>query len=195
MHFVGADPDECAYFFEVRSQHACLGADPHQPGSMGPGGVFALILGIALVVYFAGGVFYQRTVAHERGWRQLPNHTLWYGIWEAIKVSRQACQNTRKVSMWTDNGRTLLLSGFHPAGGCSRGEVDTAECRGHRAGGGTAMTKTGLSTSSTRSGMTEIRFPFALHAYTWLRFQRFCVFIDVYRQAGAFLYGNTIHSR
>lgn len=87
VHFVGADPDECAYFFEVRSQHACAGAEPHQPGSVGPGGVFALILLIALVVYFAGGVFYQRTVAHARGWRQLPNHTLWYGIWETIKVS------------------------------------------------------------------------------------------------------------
>ena len=87
VHFVGTDPDECAYFFEARSLHACLSAEPHQPGSVGPGGVFALIFGIALVVYFAGGVFYQRTVEHARGWRQLPNHTLWHGIWESIKVS------------------------------------------------------------------------------------------------------------
>ncbi|MBE3043331.1 hypothetical protein IMZ48_12325 [Candidatus Bathyarchaeota archaeon] len=86
VHFVGTDPDECAYFFEARSQHACLSAEPHQPGSVGPGGVFALILGIALVVYFAGGIFYQRTVEHARGWRQLPNHTLWQGMWESIKV-------------------------------------------------------------------------------------------------------------
>ncbi|SPO01089.1 related to MRL1 Mannose 6-phosphate Receptor Like [Cephalotrichum gorgonifer] len=84
VNFVGTDPDECAYFFDVRSQHACLSAEPHQPGSVGPGGVFALLLSIALVVYFAGGVFYQRTVAHARGWRQLPNHTLWHGIWTAI---------------------------------------------------------------------------------------------------------------
>lgn len=87
VHFVGVDPDECAYFFEARSQHACLSAEPHQPGSVGPGGVFVLILGIALVVYFAGGIFYQRTVSHARGWRQLPNHTLWHGMWESVKVS------------------------------------------------------------------------------------------------------------
>lgn len=86
VHFVGADPDECAYFFEVRSQHACIAAEPHQPGTIGPGGVFGLIFGIALVVYFAGGIFYQRTVAHARGWRQLPNHNIWQGIWTFISV-------------------------------------------------------------------------------------------------------------
>lgn len=87
VHFVAASPDECAYFFEARSRHACAGAEPRQPGSVGPGGVFTLIFGIALVVYFAGGVVYQRTVENERGWRQLPNHTLWQGIWNFIKVS------------------------------------------------------------------------------------------------------------
>ncbi|KAK1756290.1 mannose-6-phosphate receptor binding domain-containing protein [Echria macrotheca] len=79
--FVGTDPDECAYFFEVRSQHACAGAEPHKPGSVGPGSVFAIIFFITVVVYVAGGVFYQRTVAHARGWRQLPNYSLWAGIW------------------------------------------------------------------------------------------------------------------
>jgi len=86
VHFVGSDPDECAYFFEVRSQHACIAAEPHHPGTIGPGGVFALIFGIALVVYFAGGIVYQRTVAHARGWRQLPNHNIWQGIWNFISV-------------------------------------------------------------------------------------------------------------
>lgn len=78
--------DECAYFFKIRSQHACAGAEPHKPGSVGPGGVFAIILGVALLVYFIGGVVYQRTVAHARGWRQLPNYLLWVGIWTFFRV-------------------------------------------------------------------------------------------------------------
>ncbi|KAJ0335526.1 hypothetical protein COL922a_009104 [Colletotrichum nupharicola] len=81
ISFVGSDPDDCAYFFEARSQHACARAEPHQPGSVGPGSVFAIIFVIAVLVYFGGGVFYQRTVAHARGWRQLPNYSLWAGIW------------------------------------------------------------------------------------------------------------------
>jgi cation-dependent mannose-6-phosphate receptor len=84
--FVGTDPDECAYFFEVRSQHACAGAEPHKPGSVGPGSVFAIIFFITVLVYVVGGIFYQRTVAHARGWRQLPNYSLWAGIWSFIQV-------------------------------------------------------------------------------------------------------------
>ncbi|KAK3334473.1 mannose-6-phosphate receptor binding domain-containing protein [Neurospora tetraspora] len=86
VSFVGTDPDECSYFFEVRSQHACAGAEPHKPGSVGPGGVFAIIFFIALAVYVIGGIFYQRTVVKQRGWRQLPNYTLWAGIWSFLKV-------------------------------------------------------------------------------------------------------------
>ncbi|KAK4099031.1 mannose 6-phosphate receptor domain-containing protein [Parathielavia hyrcaniae] len=82
--FVGTDPDACAYFFEVRSQHACAGAEPHKPGSVGPGSVFAIIFFITVLVYVVGGVFYQRTVAHARGWRQLPNYSLWSGIWSFV---------------------------------------------------------------------------------------------------------------
>ncbi|KAK4172517.1 mannose-6-phosphate receptor binding domain-containing protein [Triangularia setosa] len=82
--FVGTDPDECAYFFEVRSMHACSIAEPHKPGSVGPGSVFAIIFFIAVLVYVVGGIFYQRTVAHARGWRQLPNYSLWAGIWSFI---------------------------------------------------------------------------------------------------------------
>lgn len=84
--FLGTDPYECAYFFEVRSQHACASAEPHKPGSVGPGSVFAIIFFIAVLVYVVGGVFYQRTVAHARGWRQLPNYSLWAGIWSFVKV-------------------------------------------------------------------------------------------------------------
>ncbi|KAK3947410.1 mannose-6-phosphate receptor binding domain-containing protein [Pseudoneurospora amorphoporcata] len=85
VSFVGTDPDECSYFFEVRSQHACAGAEPHKPGSVGPGGVFAIIFFIALAVYVIGGITYQRTVVKQRGWRQLPNYTLWAGIWSFLK--------------------------------------------------------------------------------------------------------------
>ncbi|KAM0324402.1 hypothetical protein ACHAQA_008184 [Verticillium albo-atrum] len=84
VSFVSADPDDCAYFFEIRSAHACARAEPHQPGSVGPGSVFAIIFVIAVLVYFGGGVFYNRTVEHARGWRQLPNYTLWSGIWNFI---------------------------------------------------------------------------------------------------------------
>lgn len=86
ISFVGADPDECNYMFVVRSQHACAGVEPHKPGSVGPGGVFAIIIIITIMVYFAGGVFYQRNVANARGWRQLPNYTFWAGIWNFISV-------------------------------------------------------------------------------------------------------------
>jgi cation-dependent mannose-6-phosphate receptor len=87
VSFVGTDPDECAYFFEVRSSSACGGAaEPVQQG-LGPGGVFAIIALIAICVYFIGGVMYQRSVAHARGWRQLPNYSLWAGIGSFIQVS------------------------------------------------------------------------------------------------------------
>ncbi|KAI6382745.1 hypothetical protein MCOR25_000554 [Pyricularia grisea] len=84
VSYIGSTPDECAYFFDVRSSHACAGVEPHKPGSVGPGGVFAIIFFIAVGVYVGGGVFYQRTVAHARGWRQLPNYSLWAGIWNFI---------------------------------------------------------------------------------------------------------------
>ncbi|CAN8097103.1 unnamed protein product [Discula destructiva] len=84
ISFVGADPDECNYMFVVRSQHACAGVEPHKPGSVGPGGVFAIIMIITIIVYFLGGVFYQRNVANARGWRQLPNYTFWAGIWSFV---------------------------------------------------------------------------------------------------------------
>ncbi|KAI1333484.1 mannose 6-phosphate receptor domain-containing protein [Xylariaceae sp. FL0016] len=81
VSFIATDPDECNYVFKVKSRHACAGAEPHKPGSVGPGSVFAIILVIAVLVYLLGGIFYQRNVANARGWKQLPNYSLWAGIW------------------------------------------------------------------------------------------------------------------
>jgi cation-dependent mannose-6-phosphate receptor len=103
ISFVGTGPDECAYFFEARSQHACAIAEPHKPGSVGPGSVFAIIFFIAVLVYVIGGIFYQRTVANARGWRQLPNYSLWAGIWDFIKVR----QGVLPAVDWTVEARTL----------------------------------------------------------------------------------------
>jgi cation-dependent mannose-6-phosphate receptor len=86
--YAGVDPDECAYFFEILSPVACGGATPAKEG-LGPATVFAIIGAIAILVYFLGGVVYQRNVAHARGWRQLPNFSMWSGIWSFITVSRQ----------------------------------------------------------------------------------------------------------
>lgn len=83
-----AAPDHCSYIFEVRSRYACAGATPsHEKGTLGPGGVFAMILGIGVMAYLIGGIVYQRNVMHQRGWRQLPNYSLWSGIFSFVSVS------------------------------------------------------------------------------------------------------------
>ncbi|TVY18053.1 putative mannose 6-phosphate receptor-like protein [Lachnellula arida] len=84
LTFVGASPDECSYHFEVLSKNACIGSEPAKQG-VGPAAVFAIIGAIAILVYFLGGVFYQRNVAHARGWRQLPNYSMWAGIGSFVK--------------------------------------------------------------------------------------------------------------
>ncbi|KAI5917405.1 mannose-6-phosphate receptor binding domain-containing protein [Camillea tinctor] len=96
VSFIATDPEECSYVFKVKSQHACAGAEPHAPGSVGPGSVFAIILGIAILVYLLGGIFYQRTVANARGWKQLPNYSLWASVWSFICVSITCGEETKK---------------------------------------------------------------------------------------------------
>ena len=86
LSFIGSDPDECTFFFEARSMAACGGVSEAQQ-SLGPGGVFGVIALIAAAVYVLGGIAYQRTVMHQRGWRQLPNYTLWAGIFAFVSVS------------------------------------------------------------------------------------------------------------
>ncbi|KAF1923741.1 mannose 6-phosphate receptor domain-containing protein [Didymella exigua CBS 183.55] len=79
ISFVAA-VDDCTYFFEGRSRHAC-GIVHADAQTLSPGGVFGVIAFIAVGVYFVGGCVYQRTVMHQRGWRQLPNYAMWAGIW------------------------------------------------------------------------------------------------------------------
>ncbi|KAF2400216.1 mannose 6-phosphate receptor domain-containing protein [Trichodelitschia bisporula] len=82
--FIGASDDACTFFFEARSQAACAGIEA-SPQQLGPGGVFGVIAMIALLVYFIGGCVYQRAVMHQRGWRQLPNYSMWAGIGGFLK--------------------------------------------------------------------------------------------------------------
>ncbi|KAL2871140.1 putative vacuolar sorting receptor (Mrl1) [Aspergillus lucknowensis] len=83
--FVGT-MDHCTYFFDVRSSAAC-GGYGHDPAGQGlsPGGIFCIIVLIAIVVYLLGGCAYQRTVMHQRGWRQCPNYSIWAGIADFMK--------------------------------------------------------------------------------------------------------------
>jgi cation-dependent mannose-6-phosphate receptor len=84
ISFVAA-VDDCTYFFEGRSRHAC-GIVHADTQTLSPGGVFGVIAFIAVGVYFVGGCVYQRTVMHQRGWRQLPNYGMWAGIWRFFTV-------------------------------------------------------------------------------------------------------------
>ncbi|PGH17359.1 hypothetical protein AJ79_01243 [Helicocarpus griseus UAMH5409] len=77
VSFVGT-LDSCSYFFEVRSASACGGVARSDAG-LGPAGVFGVIALIAIAAYVLGGCAYQRTVMHQRGWRQCPNYSLWAG--------------------------------------------------------------------------------------------------------------------
>ncbi|KAJ9266366.1 hypothetical protein DTO212C5_6289 [Paecilomyces variotii] len=79
VSFVGT-MDHCTYFFEVRSPAACGGVAYAPNGGLGPAGVFGVIVLIAIAAYLVGGCAYQRTVMHQRGWRQCPNYSLWAGM-------------------------------------------------------------------------------------------------------------------
>jgi cation-dependent mannose-6-phosphate receptor len=157
--FVGVDPYECAYFFEVRSPHACAGAEPTQPGSVGPGTVFGIILLIAILVYLGGGIFYQRNVANQRGWRQLPNYTLWASIWSYVSVSTTSPTQSELSCELTGNRTCSSPSHRHARNFFPTGE-DITTCRARPRGQGRAVTerlKTVLSISMTRSGTTDCR--------------------------------------
>lgn len=112
LSFIEVDEDECTYVFSMMSQHACARTEPHKPGSVGPGGLFLIIALVALAVYLGGGLFYQRTVMHARGWRQLPNYSLWAGIWSFIQV---CLQGMRKGFLWFGYPKRNIGSRFGSA--------------------------------------------------------------------------------
>ncbi|KAN0079745.1 Mannose-6-phosphate receptor binding domain containing protein [Elaphomyces granulatus] len=84
ISFVGT-MDSCTYFFEVRSSAACGGVASAPGEGLGPAGVFGVIVLIAIAVYLVGGCAYQRTVMHQRGWRQCPNYSMWAGMVDFLK--------------------------------------------------------------------------------------------------------------
>ncbi|KAF1832003.1 mannose 6-phosphate receptor domain-containing protein [Decorospora gaudefroyi] len=114
ISFVAA-VDDCAYFFEGRSPFACGGVH-QETQALGPGGVFGVMVMIAVLVYFVGGCVYQRTVMHQRGWRQLPNYAMWAGIWRFFSdmfiILTSSCarfmpsrRGYSRVSLGQDGGR------------------------------------------------------------------------------------------
>ncbi|KAL8948632.1 MAG: hypothetical protein Q9222_005197 [Ikaeria aurantiellina] len=84
VSFIGSSPDQCTYFFRAKTMAACGGVK-EPPTGLGAGGVFGVILIIFLAVYLLGGIAYQRTVMHQRGWRQLPNYTVWAPIGSLLR--------------------------------------------------------------------------------------------------------------
>ncbi|KAF2817079.1 mannose 6-phosphate receptor domain-containing protein [Mytilinidion resinicola] len=113
--FVAASEDECTYFFEARTSAACGGIEAAKQ-TLGPGGVFGVIALIAALVYLVGGCVYQRTVMHQRGWRQLPNYSMWAGIggfiWDVVIILTSSCarllpsrRGYSRVSLGHENGR------------------------------------------------------------------------------------------
>lgn len=94
VNFLGT-MDDCTYMFRARSIAACGGVHQETQSTLGPGGVFGVIALIAAAVYFLGGIAYQRTVMHQRGWRQLPNYAIWAGIgsfcYDIIVILTSSC--------------------------------------------------------------------------------------------------------
>lgn len=80
-----ASPDECTYIFEARTNAACASIETAKQ-TLGPSGVFGVILMIAIAVYLVGGCVYSRVVLNQRGWKQLPNYGLWAGIFGFFRV-------------------------------------------------------------------------------------------------------------
>ena len=80
-----ASPDECTYIFEARSSAGCPQIDKTNQ-ELGPSGVFGVIAMIAFIVYVVGGCVYSRMVLNQRGWKQLPNYSLWAGILDFFRV-------------------------------------------------------------------------------------------------------------
>jgi cation-dependent mannose-6-phosphate receptor len=78
---------DCVYVFDIRTSRACATVPPPQASSsVSPLGVFVIIGGVALVVYFLAGCIYRRRVLHKVGWAQVPHIDSLSGIFSFIKV-------------------------------------------------------------------------------------------------------------
>ena len=78
---------DCVYIFDIRTSRACATVSPPQASSsVSPLGVFAIIGGVAFVVYFFAGCIYRRRVLHKVGWQQVPHIDGITAIFSFIKV-------------------------------------------------------------------------------------------------------------
>ncbi|CAG8736135.1 23927_t:CDS:2 [Gigaspora margarita] len=75
--------NDCAFWFEWRTPIACPTKIVDSQSAIS---VFFTILGIALAVYFIGGVIYNRIVYNASGVRQIPHWEFWRDAFDFIKV-------------------------------------------------------------------------------------------------------------
>ncbi|CAD0086396.1 unnamed protein product [Aureobasidium mustum] len=97
--------DPLAPLNTARSSAACGGIEVAKQ-QLGPSGVFGVIALIAVIVYVVGGCVYQRTVMHQRGWRQLPNYSLWAGIASFVSGYSRVGSNFNNGSSAGRRGRS-----------------------------------------------------------------------------------------
>lgn len=139
ISFIGTT-DSCSYHFEVRSRAACGGAPSQSPSSLGPGGVFFVILVIAIGVYLIGGCAYQRTVMHQRGWRQCPNWGSWKSLFDflgdAFIIITSSLAHTLRIPTGTGSGFSFNRAFNNSGGGYHRVGDDSAGHVGGRTGEG-----------------------------------------------------------
>ncbi|RMZ75572.1 hypothetical protein DV737_g5246, partial [Chaetothyriales sp. CBS 132003] len=136
VSFIGT-PDHCTYIFEVRSRYACGGTTSSgEKGTLGPGAVFLVILGIALLVYAVGGVVYRRNVMHQRGLKQIPNYEVWSAIAAFVSditiIFISSCTRSMPSIGRLFGGRR---GGYHRVGSDDRA-ASTAATRRRVGGGG-----------------------------------------------------------
>ncbi|RIA86347.1 mannose-6-phosphate receptor binding domain-containing protein [Glomus cerebriforme] len=75
--------EDCGFFFEWRTPVAC---PTEKKGASNEGwGVFFTIFIIALIVYFVGGIVYNRMVHNASGVHQIPNWEFWSNTWDFLK--------------------------------------------------------------------------------------------------------------
>jgi cation-dependent mannose-6-phosphate receptor len=84
----------CVYIFDIRTSRACPTVSPPQASSsVSPLGVFAIIGGVALVVYFLASCIYRRRVLHKVGWAQVPHVDAFAGVFSFLKVNPRRLGN------------------------------------------------------------------------------------------------------